>query len=69
MVASQQIRLTAHREVKCQAYLWVLMSALNAKADVLITGDKVLLDIIKQVQEVRILNPRQFWELERQRAS
>jgi putative PIN family toxin of toxin-antitoxin system len=46
---------------------WVLASAINAQADVLITGDKDLLDIASQILEVRILNPRQFWELDRNR--
>lgn len=45
---------------------WVLASALNAKAHILITGDKDLLDVSNQLDEIRILNPRQFWELERQ---
>lgn len=45
---------------------WVLASALNAKAHILITGDKDLLDVSNQLEEIRILNPRQFWELERQ---
>lgn len=44
---------------------WVLASAINSQAHVLITGDKDLLDIANQISEVRILNPRQFWELER----
>jgi putative PIN family toxin of toxin-antitoxin system len=44
---------------------WVLSSAINAKAHVLITGDKDLLDVAVQVHEVRILNPRQFLEYER----
>ncbi len=42
---------------------WVLESALRAKADVLITGDKDLLDISKQVLQLKIVTPREFWEL------
>ena len=42
---------------------WVLESALRAKADVLITGDKDLLDISKQVPQLKIVTPREFWEL------
>ncbi|SHF78422.1 putative toxin-antitoxin system toxin component, PIN family [Fodinibius roseus] len=42
---------------------WVLESAIEAKAYVLVTGDKDLLDISKQVPQLRILTPRKFWEL------
>ncbi len=42
---------------------WVLESALRAKADVLITGDKDLLDISKKVPQLKIVTPRKFWEL------
>jgi uncharacterized protein len=42
---------------------WVLESALRAKADVLITGDKDLLDISEKVPQLKIVTPRQFWEL------
>ncbi len=42
---------------------WVLESALRANADVLITWDKDLLDISKQVPQLKILTPREFWEL------
>lgn len=41
---------------------WVLESAIRAKADVLITGDKDLLEITEQVKELNILTPRAFWE-------
>jgi len=41
---------------------WVLESALRAKADVLITGDKDLLDISKKVPQLKIVTPRKFWE-------
>lgn len=42
---------------------WVLESAIRAKADVLITGDKDLLEITEQVNELNILTPRAFWKL------
>lgn len=45
---------------------WVLASALNAKADVLITGDKDLLEIANKVKRLKIITPREFWELEQQ---
>ncbi|MCR9133691.1 MAG: putative toxin-antitoxin system toxin component, PIN family [bacterium] len=41
---------------------WVLQSAINAQADILITGDKDLLDITDQIEKPKILTPRQFWE-------
>ncbi|MGH7255725.1 MAG: putative toxin-antitoxin system toxin component, PIN family, partial [Nitrospirales bacterium] len=43
--------------------LIVLASALAAKADVLITGDKDLLDITDQVSDLLITDPRGFWNL------
>lgn len=42
---------------------WVLESAIRAKADILVTGDKDLLDISKQVSQLKIITPREFWEL------
>ena len=46
---------------------WVLASAVKAEADVLITGDPDLLSIATEVEEVRIVNPRGFWEMHRAR--
>lgn len=42
---------------------WVLESALKAKAEILITGDKDLLDVSDQVIQLKIITPREFWEL------
>lgn len=42
---------------------WVLESAIRAKADILVTGDKDLLDISKNVPQLRIISPRKFWDL------
>ncbi|CAN5210116.1 putative toxin-antitoxin system toxin component, PIN family [soil metagenome] len=42
---------------------WVLESALRAKADILVTGDKDLLAISKNVSQLKIISPRGFWEL------
>lgn len=42
---------------------WVLESALRANADVLITGDKDLLVVSNQVSNLKIVTPREFWEL------
>jgi putative PIN family toxin of toxin-antitoxin system len=43
---------------------WILASAIDAKADVLITGDADLLDI-GIAAPLRILAPRAFWDLVR----
>lgn len=42
---------------------WVLESALRAKADILVTGDKDLLVISNHVPQLKIISPRGFWEL------
>lgn len=42
---------------------WVLSSALAAKADVLVTGDKDVLDIAEEVSGLTITDPRGFWNL------
>ena len=42
---------------------WVLASAMEARADVLVTGDSHLLEIASEVQDLRIASPRGFWEL------
>ncbi len=44
---------------------WVLASALAAGADVLITGDRDLLDLGSRVP-LRIVDPRGFWALVRE---
>lgn len=44
---------------------WVLASALAAKADVLVTGDRDLLVLGPRAQ-LRILDPRGFWNLVRE---
>jgi putative PIN family toxin of toxin-antitoxin system len=41
---------------------WVLASAVAGEADALVTGDKDLLSIAKQAP-LKILDPRQLWEL------
>jgi putative PIN family toxin of toxin-antitoxin system len=46
---------------------WVLASALAAKADVLVSGDKDLLDVASQVSELTITDPRGFWNLAKKR--
>jgi putative PIN family toxin of toxin-antitoxin system len=39
----------------------ILACAINARAEVLITGDEDLLVAAKDVSEIRILDPRSFW--------
>jgi uncharacterized protein len=41
----------------------ILAAAIAADADVLITGDRDLLSVADQVEEIAILSPRQFWEM------
>ncbi|MDP3089519.1 MAG: putative toxin-antitoxin system toxin component, PIN family [Nitrospira sp.] len=47
---------------------WVLASAVAAQADVLVTGDKDLLDIAAQVRDLVITDPRGFWTLAKKRS-
>lgn len=42
---------------------WVLESAVRANADILVTGDKDLLEIRSEVKQLNIITPREFWEL------
>ncbi|SMO93300.1 putative toxin-antitoxin system toxin component, PIN family [Gracilimonas mengyeensis] len=42
---------------------WVLESAIRANADILVTGDKDLLDISDKISQLKIIAPRGFWEL------
>lgn len=42
---------------------WILASALAAKSDVLVTGDRDSLDVANQVSDLIITDPRGFWNL------
>jgi len=42
---------------------WVLESALKAEADILVTGDKDLLILSKDITQIKIISPRGFWEI------
>lgn len=53
--------------VRDEADQWVLASALAAKADVLVTGDKDLLDVAGEVSDLTITDPRGFWSLAKKR--
>jgi uncharacterized protein len=46
-----------------RADLIIIASAINAKAELLITGDKEMLALKKKPNDLRILNPREFWNL------
>ena len=46
---------------------WVLASALAAKADVFVTGDRDLLEVARQVDDLTITDPRGFWTLAKKR--
>ena len=46
--------------------LWILASALAAKADVLVTGDQDLL-AVKNPAAIVITDPRGFWEMLKQK--
>jgi len=43
----------------------VLATAITARAHVLVTGDSDLLDGVDQVESLRIMTPREFWETAR----
>jgi predicted nucleic acid-binding protein len=51
-----------------QGDLMVVASAINAKAEFLITGDKEML-ALKKKPNLRIINPREFWNLAARTAS
>jgi len=46
---------------------WILASALAAKADVFVTGDKDLLGVANEVSGLTITDPRGFWNLAKKR--
>jgi putative PIN family toxin of toxin-antitoxin system len=53
-------------EIRDPADAWVLASAVAAGAELLVTGDRDLLDIAEQAP-LRIVDPRGCWEALRQR--
>jgi putative PIN family toxin of toxin-antitoxin system len=50
-------------DLREQNDLIVVGSAINAKAEILITGDKEMLALKKKPKDLRIINPREFWNL------
>ena len=61
-------KTTPSVRIRDEADLMVLASALAAKADVLITGDKDLLEVNDQVPDLLITDPRGFWNLAQKRS-
>ena len=49
-------------KIRDRADRWVVATAIAGEAEVLVTGDDDLLAVAKDA-ELRILNPRSFWEL------
>lgn len=47
----------------------IVASAVKAGASYLVTGDRDVLDVADQIQELRACTPRQFWEAIRSRRS
>jgi uncharacterized protein len=43
--------------------LMVVGSAINANAEIVVTGDREMLDLKKKPEDLRIISPREFWNL------
>lgn len=61
-------KLPSPLQVRDEDDQWILASALAAKAEVLVTGDKDLLDVVDKVGGLTITDPRGFWNLVRKRS-
>lgn len=61
-------KLPSPLQVRDEDDQWILASALAAKAEVLVTGDKDLLDVADKVGGLTITDPRGFWNLVRKRS-
>ena len=46
-----------------RADLMIVASAIDARAELLITGDKGMLELKKKPKGLRIISPREFWNL------
>jgi predicted nucleic acid-binding protein len=46
-----------------RADLMIVASAIDARAELLITGDKEMLELKKKPKGLRIISPREFWNL------
>lgn len=65
-VVPKPLAIVAALPVRDPDDAWVLASAVDAKADVLIAGDRDLLAVARSAP-IRILDPRGLWELLRPR--
>jgi len=61
-------KLPSPLQVRDEDDQWILASAFAAKAEVLVTGDKDLLDVADKVGGLTITDPRGFWNLVRKRS-
>lgn len=61
-------KLPSPLQVRDEDDQWIVASALAAKAEVLVTGDKDLLDVADKVGGLTITDPRGFWNLVRKRS-
>lgn len=52
--------LSPHR-VRDPDDAWVLATAISAGAQILVTGDKDLLAVASEVEELQIITPRELW--------
>ena len=43
----------------------ILAAAIEAQAHALVTGDRDLLDEAERIREIKVVSPRQFWEMVR----
>ncbi len=59
--AIEILQRDAHFATRDKNDLMILSSALNGNADLLVTGDKELLDLGK-IEDMEIVSPRGFWE-------
>ena len=64
---SQDATLSDHAELKDinindKDDIIILSTAVSGKAELFVTGDKELLELVK-IQTMKILSPRQFWEM------
>jgi putative PIN family toxin of toxin-antitoxin system len=55
-------------DVRDSSDRWIVATAVDGKADVIVTGDRDLLDI-RDAAPLPILDPRSFWEMLRRRTT
>jgi predicted nucleic acid-binding protein len=52
-------------DLKRRNDLLLVGSALNANAEILVTGDREILELREKPETIRIVSPRQFWRIRR----